>query len=149
MLEALKRLIRHMQWADGEVLARMREAGTGGGAVTLFAHVLAAERLWHMRLVGEDWTSQAVWPELMLKECAALVAENAATYEGYMATLDEAALARPVTYTNSKGVTYTNTVGDILLHVAMHGSHHRGQIATMLRRAETDPPYVDYIAFVR
>jgi uncharacterized damage-inducible protein DinB len=149
MLEALKRLMGHMQWADAQVLARMREARSAGGAVSLLAHVLAAERLWHLRLQGEDWTSQPVWPELSLAACAALAAENAKTYEAYMPTLDEAALARTVTYTNSKGVTYTNTVGDILLHVAMHGSHHRGQIASMLRRAETEPPAVDYIVFVR
>jgi len=40
-------------------------------------------------------------------------------------------------------------VRDILLHVAMHGQYHRGQINQLLRGAGLEPISVDYIVFVR
>jgi uncharacterized damage-inducible protein DinB len=54
-----------------------------------------------------------------------------------------------VSYRNSAGREFTNTVADIVTHVAMHGSHHRGQIALKLRASGQEPPYVDYIQFAR
>jgi uncharacterized damage-inducible protein DinB len=38
---------------------------------------------------------------------------------------------------------------DILTHVAMHGTYHRGQIAAALRAADITPPNTDFITFVR
>jgi uncharacterized damage-inducible protein DinB len=35
------------------------------------------------------------------------------------------------------------------VHVAMHGSYHRGQITMLVRDAGAEPQPTDYIAFVR
>jgi uncharacterized damage-inducible protein DinB len=40
-------------------------------------------------------------------------------------------------------------VDDILLHVALHGSYHRGQVALLVREAANKPAPTDYIGFVR
>jgi len=61
----------------------------------------------------------------------------------------EADFARIVSYRNSAGHPYQSTVEDILLHVALHGSYHRGQIATLLRQSGSEPVLTDYIAFIR
>jgi uncharacterized damage-inducible protein DinB len=37
----------------------------------------------------------------------------------------------------------------MLTHVALHGVHHRGQIAASLRSNEIEPPALDYIRFAR
>jgi uncharacterized damage-inducible protein DinB len=58
-------------------------------------------------------------------------------------------LVRPVHYTNSKGETYTSTVADIMMHVAMHSAYHRGQIASDMRAAGVEPAYTDFIHAVR
>jgi uncharacterized damage-inducible protein DinB len=58
-------------------------------------------------------------------------------------------LSKPVPYKNTAGSDYRNTVGDMLLHLALHGQHHRGQIAHAMRRHGDTPPIVDYIAWVR
>jgi uncharacterized damage-inducible protein DinB len=63
--------------------------------------------------------------------------------------LDAEGAARAVSYVNSKGEPWTSTAGDILLHVALHSSYHRGQIAMALRDGGEEPPYTDYIHCVR
>lgn len=149
MLEALTKLVRHMEWADARVVASLRAADPPPDALRLFNHIVGAERLWYLRLQQEDWTTQPVWPSLTLEACASLAELNAKTYREYLDNMEEPDLARAITYTNSKGQEYTNTVADILLHMTTHGSYHRGQIARILRRAGQEPPSTDYILFVR
>jgi uncharacterized damage-inducible protein DinB len=54
-----------------------------------------------------------------------------------------------VGYTNSKGEPWTNTVEEILTHVVIHSTYHRGQIASDLRNAGLEPAYTDYIHALR
>ncbi len=155
MKETLQRLIAHMQWADQQVLARCRDAHAEvevahlTEAVRLYAHVVGTERVWYLRLHKEDWHVQKVWPTLALESCAVLAADNAAAYSKYVDGLKESDFAQDIAYTNSQGQAFTNSVGDILLHVVTHGVHHRGQIATTLRRVGIEPPVLDYIVFAR
>ena len=71
------------------------------------------------------------------------------SYDRLLDGLDEAALARNVHYTNSAGLEFDSTVGDILLHVALHGAYHRGQIALLVRAGGSAPAPTDYIQFTR
>jgi len=61
----------------------------------------------------------------------------------------EVDLARVVSDKTSAGHPYEATVEDILLHVPLHGSYHRGQVATLLRQAGSEPVATDYIVFSR
>jgi uncharacterized damage-inducible protein DinB len=55
-----------------------------------------------------------------------------------------------IDYRNSKGEVWSSSVDDILMHVAMHGAYHRGQIATVVRTGSGETPaYTDYIHAVR
>jgi uncharacterized damage-inducible protein DinB len=58
-------------------------------------------------------------------------------------------LEKPVTYRNSAGDQFTSTVEDILTHIALHGSYHRGQIAASARAGGDTHSPTDYIAFAR
>jgi uncharacterized damage-inducible protein DinB len=40
------------------------------------------------------------------------------------------------------------TIGQTATQLALHSSHHRGQINTRLRDAGAEPPLVDFIAWV-
>ena len=77
---------------------------------------------------------------------------NNALQRGWATLLDgadDAALARDVAYTNSKGEPFHDRVDDILLHVVLHGVHHRGQIAAAVRAGGGEPAYTDFIHAVR
>ena len=91
----------------------------------------------------------AVWPDLDLDACAAELTELVAEWQRLLDALDEEGLGEGVAYRNSKGEFWTSTVGDILTHVALHASYHRGQIAASIREAGGTPPYTDYIQAAR
>ncbi len=114
-----------------------------------FAHAATADRVWLLRLRGEPTGCIDLWPDLDAAACRSLAQHNA---DGYATTLDglgPGGLAEPVVYQNSRGTTYESTVGDVLDHVLMHASHHRGQTNAALRAAGHAPPHVDLIAWLR
>jgi len=149
MSAVFQRLVDHMTWADSQVLAKLRTAPEDTAALKWYAHVLAAERVWYLRIHGQDWRTQRVWPSMSLDECAALAEQNSAQFRQYVSGLKNGDLEREVAYTNSAGDNFTSSVSDILTHVALHGVHHRGQIAASLRANEIDPPALDFIRFAR
>jgi uncharacterized damage-inducible protein DinB len=150
MHDVLLRLMRHMRWAD----ALFADALDGDpsrvppDALRYFAHIAAVEHLWYARIHGAP-ARHPVWPELSIGESRDLASRHADLFERLLLDSDGAALSRVVDYRNSAGRAFKNSVGDIVTHVAMHGSHHRGQIARLLRTAGQEPPYTDYIQFAR
>jgi uncharacterized damage-inducible protein DinB len=144
----IRSLLDHMAWADERVLASLPQPSVPKRAIDLFAHVLGAEHVWLARL--EQRTPMvAVWPVLTLEECARLARENREAFRTYVERLTSEDLRRTVHYRNSAGDEFDTAIEDILVHVAMHGSYHRGQISLLVRDADAEPQPSDFIAFVR
>lgn len=145
----LRRLWDHAAWADVALLSALDSVeAPPPQAVREYAHVLGAEEVWLSRLQGRA-SRTTVWPELSRAQATQLGRQLRADYEAYLSTLTEAALATPVTYTNTSGRTFSTPAGDILLHVALHGQYHRGKVNLLLRQAGIEPAPVDFIGFVR
>jgi uncharacterized damage-inducible protein DinB len=147
MRDLLENLYRHMWWAHDALVAEWRRGPPDAETLRLFAHVVAAEHLWLSRIDGQS-SRVAVWPTLALDDVAALEAENRSRFQELLTRPDDTRLRR-VTYRNSLGHAFENSVEEILTHVAMHGHYHRGQIARTMRSTGTEPVYTDYIGFVR
>ena len=149
MRDYLLRLFRHMTWADERAVEALRESsGASELARTELAHVLGAEHVWLSRLEGRP-ARVAVWPDLSVEECATLAGETSAGVLGYLERLEERELERTVHYRNSAGAEFDSKVSDILLHIALHGTYHRGKVAAALRESGAEPAATDYIGFVR
>jgi uncharacterized damage-inducible protein DinB len=145
----LTRLVEHMAWADARALKALRKSeGASELAHSELAHVLGAEHVWLARLEGRPATV-AVWPELSVDECEALARETQAGFRAFVERQDDTTLERTVHYRNSAGAEFDSKVSDILLHVALHGSYHRGKVAVALRASGAEPAATDYIGFVR
>ncbi len=86
---------------------------------------------------------------MTLDQCEELAGANHAEFTQLLGTMDAASLEQEIPYTNSAGDSFRSTRSDILLHVALHGCYHRGQVALLLRRSGNEPQPTDYIAFVR
>jgi uncharacterized damage-inducible protein DinB len=154
MTRLLLNMIGHMRWADALVADALianrglqRQEPPSGDPVRLFAHIAAVEHLWYSRIEGAP-VAHAVWPDLSPDESRAIAERHADLFELLLAGGDER-LQRVVSYRNSAGRDFRNTVEEITTHVAMHGSYHRGQIARIIRASGGDPPYTDYIQFMR
>jgi uncharacterized damage-inducible protein DinB len=138
----------HMAWADRrlvDLLSASPEAQQAAGVLRLLSHVLAAERVWLLRIRGENAAKAPIWPDWRMDQIAAAADANAEQYREALA--DQS--GRVVEYTNSKGTPFSTRLADILTHVALHGSYHRGQIAAALRAGGVEPINTDYITYVR
>ncbi len=150
-------LLAHMEWAD----AITWKAVTALAAARQDAPV--ADKLYHLHSV--HWAYLQVWrgealqiPERgTLGDSAALFAWARPYYSelrGFVDTLDEAALSRPLTFPWADalearfGSVARATLGETILQVAMHTAYHRGQIAARLRELGGEPQITDFIMWV-
>lgn len=151
ILELLKRQFSYDAWANSEVLQAIKSADSSSEMVRclhLMAHIVAAERLWLERLRRLP-QSLPVWPELALKQMELHATELAALWSDYLDRIFAAALSTPISYKNSRGESWTNTIQDILTHVLFHSAYHRGQIAIVMRANGFTPASTDFIHSVR
>jgi uncharacterized damage-inducible protein DinB len=149
MKDLLLRLVGHMEWADAIAADAIQQCpATVPDAERLFAHIAAAEHLWYSRIHALT-PEFAVWPALSVAEARHVARREASHFRAMIAEVDVDALTFEVRYTNSAGRTFTNTIADIVTHVALHGERHRGQIARVIRAAGGEPPYTDFIQYAR
>ena len=150
MSPQLDRLFQHMAWADQAVLAALEQTTPPHqDAYRLFSHLLAAEHIWLARIQGQPAPLPSAWPTLSADECCELSARILAGFSALVAAISEAQLSSLVSYRNLQGAEFQTPLGDILLHVALHGAYHRGQIAVSLRQAGLEPAQTDFILFSR
>jgi uncharacterized damage-inducible protein DinB len=136
-------------WANRRLLDALRDAPAAPErALALMAHIAGAEWLW-LRRTGQPGPELAVWPALALGDIDKHLEALAATWRSTTTDLGAAALERLVSYTNSKGEPWTSRLSDILTHVVVHSSYHRGQATQLIVAAGIQPPYTDYIECVR
>jgi uncharacterized damage-inducible protein DinB len=143
------RLFAYDGWANREVLAGLRTADTPlPRALKLMAHIFSSQRLWMERLEQKPQTLP-VWPEFSIEECGRQAAELTVLWKNYLAGKSEADLAKPVSYQNSKGETWSSRKDDILMHLITHSAYHRGQVAAAVRTSGATPAYTDFIHSIR
>jgi len=150
-MNTLLNLMDHVAWADAQVVAAIESIEAGRAeraqATRLYAHVAGAEHIWLSRLEGRR-PVHPVWPELSLEAAAALTRESLAGLRA-VADAPPEALARHVEYQTTTGQLFRSTAADILSHVALHGSYHRGQITLLARQGGGAPVATDYIVYAR
>ena len=147
LADYLRRQFSYNQWANREVLTQMRAQGADSRSLQLMGHILAAERLWLERMKQQP-QSLPVWPKTGLEQCETQAEEMARLWNGYLDQLKDD-FSETISYKNTKGDLWSNTILDILSHVILHSAYHRGQIASHMREAGQMPAFTDFIHGVR
>ena len=80
--------------------------------------------------------------------CRDRIEANTELFEKVLAALGPD-LLQPVRYTNTEGTPYNTPLAGILDHVFNHSTHHRGQVALLVRDAGQVPEPLDLIAYLR
>jgi uncharacterized damage-inducible protein DinB len=149
MFENLRRQFVYEEWANHEVLLAVRtNQDENARGLQVMAHILSAQRLWLDRLERRA-QSLPVWPEFSVEECETHAAELGRLWREYFESLPPSRISHTISYKNSKGEPWTNTVLDILTHVLLHSAYHRGQIASQMRGNGQTPAYTDFVHAVR
>lgn len=144
--ETFRRLFEYDAWGNLQVIESLRLAtlAPSSRACAVTAHLIGAGRVWFERLHGRV-SAIEVWPNFSVDECETAFRELDQSWKGYLRGLKPGDLERPIAYVNTKGEKWGSQVGDILMHVVLHGSYHRGQIAMLVRGSGARPAYTDYI----
>lgn len=141
-------LIRYNHWASGRILDVMQSAdAVPERAVELFSHLLRAQDVWYGRVQKTDHTELDFWATEPLSACAERVEASTRRWQTVLKEYED--LDQSMSYTNSKGTPFETPLRDVLTHVVNHGTHHRAQIALVLREADIAPPPTDYIFYLR
>jgi uncharacterized damage-inducible protein DinB len=104
--------------------------------------------LWLERLTNRT-QSLPIWPDFSFDQCQAQIANLALLWREYLTGLTASKLTENISYRNSKGEIWNNTIEEILTHVLLHSSYHRGQIAKEMRACGKQPAYTDFIRAAR
>jgi uncharacterized damage-inducible protein DinB len=142
----LSELIQYNHIANLEVIYTFSTADKSvPEAERLFSHILNAQKIWISRINKSNIQIDT----FQLQP----VGKYTALQEQYSASLktilDEADLSEEISYLTGKGDRFTNTVSDILFHVVNHSTYHRGQIASIFRKNDVQPPVTDFIFYKR
>jgi uncharacterized damage-inducible protein DinB len=151
-------LFEYSSWANTrlfEVFARLTPeqftetvAGSYGSIRNTMVHVLSAEWGWVDRcggaprgpaLVGADYPTLTSLVDLRRNVEAHLRA--------FLAQLRDEDLDRLVEFTLGSGPKQAMRLGDLMHHAAIHGVHHRGQVALLLRLLGQVPGNFDILFF--
>ena len=139
--------IAFQNWANAESLNAVMRAGEHTREEQrILAHMLGISELWACR-VEEKEPLLGAWPTLSVEElqssCVALALR-------WLAIVERSDANATIHYRSSRGGIETNSLGEIVYELALHGAHHRGQLAVLLRQHGHAPPdSTDYIPALR
>jgi uncharacterized damage-inducible protein DinB len=128
-----------------------RGLGNSFGSVRdTLVHILGAQIVWIERLTGGAPVGLPAadgYPDLAAVRTK--WAEIEPRLQAYVNGLTAADADRVLEYRNVKGTVFRDPIGNILQHLANHGSYHRGQVTTLLRQLGATPVNTDMIGFYR
>ncbi|HKP84544.1 MAG TPA: DinB family protein [Blastocatellia bacterium] len=153
---------RYRRWfeyemdAHSKVLESLEAANAQGPspsfqkAYDLFAHVVAARRLWLYRFGMLEEGPRDLFPkDVPLETLRPITEETQALWSAYFSRVDDVELARVFEYVSLDAGAFRNSVEDILTQLFGHSWYHRGQIALLLRSGGGEPAATDFVFWCR
>lgn len=110
-----------------------------------FSHILNAQHIWNHRIEGNK-PSFKVWDIHPIDQIREI---NKFLFQQSFRILEMDDFERKVNYGNSQGISFINSVKEILFHVVNHSTYHRGQVMLQLREAGLEAISTDYIFYKR
>jgi uncharacterized damage-inducible protein DinB len=139
----LSKLVLHCTWAnEAWVDFIASNFPTDEYLLQRMSHILLGEQAWFQRLAGSD-PDRNIWNVMALSQVRDKQREHQRVYAEFL----NGDLGRVIDYTRFTGERYQSPVSDILLHLTLHGTHHRGQMAINVSGKGLKPINTDFIQF--
>jgi uncharacterized damage-inducible protein DinB len=160
LVDVLRNHLSYTAWASGKLVDAagalspqelMRDFATADHNVLgTLAHIYAADRIWLGRIEGNPPAcffdpERDMHLEVLRRDWPALLER----WKQWGALLTEESICRNISYKSQKGDAFVTPTWQIVLHVANHGTHHRGQVSGFLRAMGHTPPSLELTAFYR
>jgi uncharacterized damage-inducible protein DinB len=153
-LDQVRALFEYNAWADGHVLDAAsqlddegfaRELGASFGSVHgNLVHALGAQGIWWSRWAGEKV------PALPKPDLASVRAACDTSHERllrFARSLNGEDLDRVLSYVDTRGEPQKRVLGQTMIHLVNHGTHHRAETALLLTALNKPPRQLDYVFF--
>lgn len=160
-VDALQKLMGYSAWAndvlyqaiaaaDERVLSHPRP-GRPGGAIGVLGHIYVVGMIWKGHLISKPHGFSARTLDTLptLVELRARQSELDHWYVEFASNLTMNERKAPIDFSFVDGGKGSMTAEEMLLHVANHGTYHRGYVADMLYDSGLKPPTVDLPVFIR
>ena len=157
----LLKLMRYSAWAnallcrslstlDEDLLARPRP-GRPAGVLGVLGHIYVVAQIWkgHLTDQAHGFTSRNLETTPPLADLRDKQSTLDRWYIEFAADLSPSRSCVPIDFRFVDGGAGRMTAEEMLLHVANHGTYHRGYIADMLYEAGLKPPTMDLPVFIR
>jgi uncharacterized damage-inducible protein DinB len=110
-------------------------------AIEIYSHIINAHHVWNARILGKKPFFK-IWQTHSVEVFSEMNEEN---YLNSKKIIENNELDKIISYQNTKGQAYQNTLKDIMFHIINHSSYHRGQVMLLVRSAGLEPVPTDYI----
>jgi uncharacterized damage-inducible protein DinB len=145
--DSCSRLVHYKRWADGglyrvvsENLERL-ESPDQLVVLALLDHMHAVDRIFQHHLLGKPhgYDGPRSREPIQFAVLSDHVREVDDWYVGYIDALPERGIDESVAFAFTNGAPARMRRSDIVLHVALHGTYHRGNIGLLLQKSGVSP----------
>lgn len=139
-------LLRYDIWANDIVAEALKINDLSTGRpIELLSHIINAEVLIMGRIRNEEFFD----PFLVrtIEENTKLSKSINAEWKEYINNLEGSEFDNIIRYVNIRGERVTAEIREMFMHMINHSTYHRGQIASVLRKMDIDPPITDFMSF--
>ena len=144
----LHKLFEHKAWANDEIfeaVSRVDDQAYGSErhtAIRLLNHLYVVDRIFasHLGGVTHSFDSTNTVDTPALSELAEWVAALDQWYVSYVQNVEKSHLCEQLSFTFTDGSPGRMSREEMLIHVAMHGSYHRGAVGRILNQLAIAPP---------
>lgn len=148
MKNYFNKLYLYNQWANTHLMHHLRiQTEDLPEVMQRISHLVAAEEIWYQRIDPLDFDLLPLFEIQPWEVLEPRLIKSAQRWLELVAITDD--FRRIISYHTTSGTPYQTSLEDILIHVANHGTYHRGQIATLMRQSGQEPMATDYIVFCR
>jgi uncharacterized damage-inducible protein DinB len=157
-VQDLEALYDYNYWANRklfEVMSQLKPeeftrsvAGSYGSVRNTLVHVMSAEWGWLDRCGGHPRGARLKSEDYPTLESLTTAWAKIESYvDEFLSALKDEDLKREVQYSPDGVAKRTMAIGDMLEHSVVHGAHHRGQVALLLRLLGYTPGNFDLIFY--
>ena len=148
MMDHFLRLYQYNQWANTNLCQHLMSLPEQvNEAIEKLSHIVAGEEIWYNRITPLEFELLPLFEAQHWKVLKPRLEDSADRWLNLIRQTED--FDRTIHYQDTRGNAHSSRLDDILIHLANHGTYHRGQIALLIRKSGQEPLPTDYILLAR